>query len=680
MLGCKGFLFLNLRHFNKPSLTVVFCRGARAMNHTMQRVWVVPALLLLLLLCYHSSSVGVGAYSFGSGFGCCSVGTIAKAFGGFDASRRSVRRPAIPAAASTPTTEREEEDKTPFPKERLFVEWMTSDSLVEIPHPGIPLEVIGSNIPSYVNGVYVKNGPGAFATPDGSRRYTHAFDGLAKLQKFDITGGGGGGGGGSNTTHNAAAAAATVTFTTRFIDSFLYHKMMRENTIPGHISTGPVDPPFELWDVLWNTLSFDNTCVTIEEVSSSGIVCAGTDAAVRQQIDIRTLETIGRMPQHRIHGIRGMVQFSSAHGKVRHGLSYNYYLENAGLFGNWAHIVRTNQDLSQTSIGKIQVLQGQTPTQLPYVHEISVTDNFAILVLCPLVIDLGKVLQTASLMPTMEFQPTQSTKIYVFDLNNNDQRTTPVQVFEAPALFCYHHVNAYETNPQPAVVAAAAQTGNEGSNGSSSSSSSSSSSNSIILDLLAYDEPGIINGPHAFLYMDNMKTEETRMKQERAGTVWRFTLDLNNATTATTAKEDRVLVQPEKLVVVDPDTRLPWNIELTSIAPNRLGKPYRYVYGHTGFYQGLPGFMDWAILKQDVGPRHSGSSCRSSSTPRHGVWYEEFMYPGEVTFVADPNGVEEDDGVLLSTVYDSRRKENCLLVLDASSLTELARAYTGIDL
>lgn len=38
----------------------------------------------------------------------------------------------------------------------------------------------------------------------------------------------------------------------------------------------------------------------------------------------------------------------------------------------------------------------------------------------------------------------------------------------------------------------------------------------------------------------------------------------------------------------------------------------------------------------------------------------------------------EDEGMLVATVYDSIRNENFLLVLDASDLRELARAYTGV--
>jgi beta,beta-carotene 9',10'-dioxygenase len=397
--------------------------------------------------------------------------------------------------------------------------------------------------------------------------------------------------------------------------------MLEQNRIPGHISVGPVEPPFQWWDVLLNTMTFDNTCVNIEELSSSGTFCAVTDAAVHKEINVTTLETIGRLPQDKIQGTNFVTQFSTAHSKVckRDGLTYNYFLETG--IENWAHIVRTNKDLSRESIGKIKVA-----SKFSYVHEVSVTDNYAIVVLCPVVVNMKSAIQKGCLLPNLEFDPSQFTKICMFDLNG----TRRVKVFDAPAFWCYHHVNAYEDG------------------------------SSVVLDLIAYEAPDIASGPHGYLYLDNMKTEETRMKQEREGTVWRFTLDLNAAAQ---------FVHPKKKVVYDDDTGLPCTMELISVSPDHLGKPYEYVYGFTGFHKGLSGYMDWAIRKQDI-----------AMNSRHGVWYEEFMYPGEVTFVRNPLGTLEDDGVLLSTVYDSRRGENFLLVLNASNMKELARAYTGVGL
>jgi carotenoid cleavage dioxygenase-like enzyme len=89
------------------------------------------------------------------------------------------------------------------------------------------------------------------------------------------------------------------------------------------------------------------------------------------------------------------------------------------------------------------------------------------------------------------------------------------------------------------------------------------------------------------------------------------------------------------------------------------GKPYRYVWG-TGIQ--LSGdFLD-SIVKIDA---ETGDVAR---------WYAQGLYPGEPVFVPTPNATAEDDGVLLSVVLDIDNDVSFLLVLDAATLDELARA------
>ena len=56
------------------------------------------------------------------------------------------------------------------------------------------------------------------------------------------------------------------------------------------------------------------------------------------------------------------------------------------------------------------------------------------------------------------------------------------------------------------------------------------------------------------------------------------------------------------------------------------------------------------------------------------IWHEQNCYPGVPVFVPRPGGTAEDDGVLLSVVLDVRKQRSFLLVLDAASLEERARA------
>jgi carotenoid cleavage dioxygenase-like enzyme len=99
-------------------------------------------------------------------------------------------------------------------------------------------------------------------------------------------------------------------------------------------------------------------------------------------------------------------------------------------------------------------------------------------------------------------------------------------------------------------------------------------------------------------------------------------------------------------------------IELPRINYARCNeRPYQYAWGvGTG-----GGWID-RIVKADVVER------------RASVWSENGCFPGEPVFVAAPDAEAEDEGVLLSVVLDGRTGNSFLLVLDAHTLDELARA------
>ena len=56
------------------------------------------------------------------------------------------------------------------------------------------------------------------------------------------------------------------------------------------------------------------------------------------------------------------------------------------------------------------------------------------------------------------------------------------------------------------------------------------------------------------------------------------------------------------------------------------------------------------------------------------LWHEPGTYPGEPVFTAAPNAKREDEGVITSVVLDAARATSFLLVLDAQTFEERARA------
>lgn len=101
------------------------------------------------------------------------------------------------------------------------------------------------------------------------------------------------------------------------------------------------------------------------------------------------------------------------------------------------------------------------------------------------------------------------------------------------------------------------------------------------------------------------------------------------------------------------------DLELPRINYRRFnGKPYRYAYG--GSASGAA-FLK-RLVKIDV---TDGSYV---------VWDEPQAWAGEPVFVPRPDAGAEDDGVVLSVVLDVAAGRSFLLVLDAASFTEIARA------
>ena len=55
-------------------------------------------------------------------------------------------------------------------------------------------------------------------------------------------------------------------------------------------------------------------------------------------------------------------------------------------------------------------------------------------------------------------------------------------------------------------------------------------------------------------------------------------------------------------------------------------------------------------------------------------WHSEGCYPGEPCFIPSPDSKDDQDGILLSIVLDTLHGNSFLMLLDASTMQEIARA------
>ena len=159
----------------------------------------------------------------------------------------------------------------------------------------------------------------------------------------------------------------------------------------------------------------------------------------------------------------------------------------------------------------------------------------------------------------------------------------------------------------------------------------------LVVDLLAYDDPAIV---HA-LGLGRLRDGEAPPLPE----LRRYRLPL---------AQPGARVEPEVLTDV--------RFELPRIDYGRAnGRPHRVVFGVGAAGGGAHGLFE-RVVRVDV------------ATGEHRGWEEPGTFPGEPVFVPRPQGTREGDGVLLCVLLETERRASALLVLDATSLTELARA------
>jgi len=113
-------------------------------------------------------------------------------------------------------------------------------------------------------------------------------------------------------------------------------------------------------------------------------------------------------------------------------------------------------------------------------------------------------------------------------------------------------------------------------------------------------------------------------------------------------------------------------MELPTIHPAKYYRKHRYCYG-VSMEGGPEVILSDEILKLDMDhPGIESAEVRENGSGQ--VWREEGCVPGEPVFIPRPGGTEEDDGVVLTVVLDSTLLRSKLVILNAKTMEEIARA------
>jgi len=280
---------------------------------------------------------------------------------------------------------------------------------------GVRLPVKGE-IPSWVEGTFVRNGPAKFHA--GDDYLSHWFDGLAMLHAFTINQG-------------------EVVYSNKFLESTPYKKWKKtgELSFPGFAE----DPCRSIFKDLFtfflpkdDTVKIHNANVNVAKIAEHYVAMTETPLPVR--FDIETLETLGVLDYD--DNFLKKDCFESAHPHYEKDTNdiINYYVE----FGKNSYYVLyriPNGTTRRKIIAKI-------PVDKPaYIHSFALTDKYIVFVEFPFVVSpLDLKLKRGGFITHFKWEPERGTR---FDIVDKETGST-VKSLTGDPIFSFHHVNAFE--------------------------------------------------------------------------------------------------------------------------------------------------------------------------------------------------------------------------------------------
>ncbi|TKX81454.1 carotenoid oxygenase family protein [Halorubrum sp. SD626R] len=378
---------------------------------------------------------------------------------------------------------------------------------------------VRGDLPAWLRGSLIRNGPGAFSFPNGSE-VDHWFDGLAMLYRFTFDPGDEAG---SVTDGDGDA----VHYRNRFLRTEAY-EAATSGAFEGGFATGETTLRSRLATFL--TDPYDNANIVAERVGDAYVALTESPRGVR--FDPDTLETTGYADRD---GDAPSGQLSCAHFKRDPATGALVTVDTE--FGRTSryHVTAWTAGGDRRHVGSVE-------TDRPaYMHSFALTPRYVVLTEFPLRLDPRRFLKPGRQPPFIEqfeWEPERGTRIVVLDRTTGDVVAEPT----AAPVFGFHHVNAFERDG-----------GTE-----------------VVFDLETVPDATAIDS----LYLENVRAGEMGAI---VGRVDRFTLDLGAATGADRyggggGDGDRDDAAVSRETLYDGGTALPTS------SPARWCREHRYVY------------------------------------------------------------------------------------------------------
>ncbi|XP_039306523.1 carotenoid isomerooxygenase isoform X2 [Solenopsis invicta] len=549
----------------------------------------------------------------------------------------------------------------------------------EVIEPIRSTEVIGT-IPKWLKGTLLRNGPGNLKV--GKYRYQHLFDSSALLHRFGI-------------------ADGEVTYQRRFIQTDVYKRnMAAQRIVYSEFGTNATPDPCQT--IFHRVAAVFNPNKTLSDNSMISVYPFGdeyytfTEAPIMHRIDPKDLKTLGKID---IPKYVNIVNHTSHPHVMADSTVYNVGQTITPKGPQYSVVCFSPTRTTVDGSGKKKKLsmfdQAKIVASVPsrwllnpsYMHTFGITENFFIIVEQPLSISFAKMatslFKQKPMMNSFKWHEKESTLIHVISRETGRVAKT----FVAETFFYLHIINQFETRDKEYVV----------------------------LDVCCYRNPKMLE----CMYIDAMKNMHGDASYSRLfrARPLRFVLPMRKPSPNTPMERNLITIKtvhqsvegngdetsvdrrpsydakgnaddirydasakswrdehrnvlrkkpaahrlPNGNIFVKPELLCDVGCETPRINTDfHLGKEYRYFYA----------------IACDMDLNNPGTLIKVDTFRKtKKVWQENGVYPSEPIFVPDPNGKNEDDGVVVSSlVWAENENRVGLLILDAVTFTEIARA------
>ncbi|KAK9237066.1 carotenoid oxygenase [Lipomyces kononenkoae] len=506
--------------------------------------------------------------------------------------------------------------------------WPNAAGFGDLEDTATPISLnITGKIPAYVNGSLFRTGPGSYTVPltnkpGQSYKVYHWFDGFAQFHKFDIS------------PPSPDYPNGRVMYRSRSGADALKADIDKHDGSPVSASFGYRDPcktKFAKFFTRYDrndSVTGANVSVTINPrfpstMSGESELVVKTDANQLLKLNGETLEPEDRFTWGSLKSDDGKKRLldgplSAAHSCFDSGEEFNYVCN----FGPSPYYTIFSLDRTRTTkiIAVIHV------SQPGYIHSFFMTKKYIVLCLWQANYKYRGLafLWNHNVLDSIDrtWNPNTNTQWYVIPRDGSARHdNSKIKVFNSPPFFCFHTINAYDEGDD------------------------------IVLDLSQFKDHEILWKFTVEALRSDTATGVLTPDDGPRYTRWRL------PNVSKTKDHGVAVLEAQSSQAAD-------NIELPTYNPAKSLTKHKYVYGINT--AGNSSFFE-RLVKLDV------------DTLETKFWTEKGYSPSEALFVADPNGKQEDDGVLLTVVLDGFENRSMLVILDARTMAELCRATLPAD-